>query len=325
MSAGKGKRTTRQSKQSKLTTFTETLHNSSENASTTCVNLVRPNGSPTDVCNMADSNPPPSTTTENSGNTSESVAGANTSNDDLKAILLNLDKKITDDIRSLKIELSEKIENISDKVQTITNRVETIESDNFDINNRLVKCEQASARFDELEDKIKNLENKLEYGEMRDRKYNVLIYGLKEVGQPHNENTELVVREFVSDTLKLGKDYSAKLVISNTHRLPRKLNSPTNDAPSAPPAIIVKLATMCSRNELLAAARNIPRETKVTVRTDLPPRLKEKRSILAGKAYEMRKGNRDIRTRIRESVPKRDVWLEYRNVAENTNWTKYND
>ena len=27
---------------------------------------------------------------------------------------------------------------------------------------------------------------------MRDRKYNVLIYGLKEVGQPHNENTELV-------------------------------------------------------------------------------------------------------------------------------------
>ena len=325
MSAGKSKRTTRQSKQSKLTTFTEALQNSPENASTTCVYSVRPNGSPTEVCNMADSNPPPSTTTESSGNTSESVAGVNTSNDDLKAILLNLDKKITEGIRTLKIELSEKIEHINDKVQTITNRVETIESDNFDMNNRLVKCEQTSARFDDLEDKIKYLENKLEYGEMRDRKYNVLIYGLKEVGQPHNENTELVVREFVSETLKLGKDYSDKLLICNTHRLPRKSISSTNDAPSAPPAIIVKLATMCSRNELLAAARNIPHGTKVTIRTDLPPRLKEKRSMLANKAYEMRKGNRDIRTRIRESVPKRDVWLEYRNVVENTNWTKYND
>ena len=75
MSAGKSKRTTRQSKQSKLTTFTEALQNSPENASTytTCVYSVRPNGSPTEVCNMADSNPPPSTTTESSGNTSESV------------------------------------------------------------------------------------------------------------------------------------------------------------------------------------------------------------------------------------------------------------
>ena len=40
-------------------------------------------------------------------------------------------------------------------------------------------------------------------------------------------------------------------------------------------------------------------------------------------AYEMRKDNKDIRTRIRESAPKQDVWLEFRNVREDTPWMKY--
>ena len=82
---------------------------------------------------------------------------------------------------------------------------------------------------------------------------------------------------------------------------------------------------MNSRNTLLAAAKNIPRGMKVSVRTDLPPRLKEKRYHLANKAFELRK-NKDVRTRIRESAPKLDVWLEYRNVTHaNSTWMRYDD
>ena len=87
---------------------------------------------------------------------------------------------------------------------------------------------------------------------------------------------------------------------------------------------------MRSRNDILGAARNIPRGTKISIRTDLPARLKEKRARLAKIAYDMRKQNSSLKTRIRESIPKQDVWLEFRNfsVALDSNaqtWSVYQE
>ena len=86
------------------------------------------------------------------------------------------------------------------------------------------------------------------------------------------------------------------------------------------------MTSMKSRNDILTAGRNIPRGSRMSIRTDLPSRLKEKRSQLAKVGYRLRQNNNDVRTRIRESIPKRDVWLETLNVSEvNPSWKEYRD
>lgn len=86
-----------------------------------------------------------------------------------------------------------------------------------------------------------------------------------------------------------------------------------------PPPSIVKFATMAARNVVLSSAKNIPRwggvgggVDRITIRTDLPGRLKQKRAELAKIGYTMRQKDRTIKTRIQESLWLGDVWLGVR-------------
>ena len=130
----------------------------------------------------------------------------------------------------------------------MTDRVKKVESENVELHNRISECEKITSRTDNLSEKISELEAKLEYNELRDRKYNILIYGLPEKTQPQNENTEELVREFVCNSVRLGKHYSDNIAICNTHRLPRKNRNAADAVANGPPAIIVKLATMRTRD-----------------------------------------------------------------------------
>ncbi|KAJ8314842.1 hypothetical protein KUTeg_006992 [Tegillarca granosa] len=90
-----------------------------------------------------------------------------------------------------------------------------------------------------------------------------------------------------------------------THRVPR---NPENIYQSTmPQPIIVSFSRVRDRNAMLKAARNIKRDTKASVRTDIPQYLKTKRSKLAQLAYQLRK-NQQLKTAIRET--RHDVWLE---------------
>ena len=205
-------------------------------------------------------------------------------------------------------------------VSGLTNKVEHLESEVMDLHNNTKVVETQVQHVKHLEERILQIENKLEYSELRDRKYNVLIYGVP-TGEGR-ENTEEIVRDFFDKKLALGKEFAKNVLISNTHRLPRI----DKNKSEGPPVIIVKMTSMKSRNDILAACQNIPRGSRMSIRTDLPYRLKEKRSQLAKVGYRLRQNNKDVRTRIRESIPKRDVWLETLNVSEvNPTWKEYRD
>jgi hypothetical protein len=126
----------------------------------------------------------------------------------------------------------------------------------------------------------------------------------------------------------LTKEYADQLNIANCHRIPRnpqayrvRDEAPDPDSPEVPNAIIVKLVNMIDRGRILAATRNIKRETRVTVRTDLPKEWKVRRGQLASVAYKMRKDD-GLQTAIRETA--QGVWLTFRKKKEDP-WQRYTD
>ena len=317
----------KQTKQASLTSFVENTNKRHADDTQSTSNLPSPLLTNSQTTNMAATSPvTPVLEAATTPNNTTDTSNAEVTNNDIKLLLLQLERRLSQGMSDMNSQLSDKIDDVKSTVNRLTDRVEKVESENVELHNRISECEKITSRTDNLSEKISELEAKLEYNELRDRKYNILIYGLPEKTLPQNENTEELVREFVCNSLRLGKHYSDNIAICNTHRLPRKNRNAADAVANGPPAIIVKLATMRTRDELLQAARNIPRGTKISVRTDLPPRLKEKRSRLAKKAYEMRQTDKNIRTRIRESIPQRDVWLEYLNIAhENAHWTRLNE
>ena len=120
--------------------------------------------------------------------------------------------------------------------------------------------------------------------------------------------------------MRLDREYVDKLIIAHTHRIARRTQSFADATVRGPPTIIIKLITMKDRNYILGAAKNIPRGSKISVKTDLPTRLKEKRYKLA---YTLRQRDTNIKTRIRESVQLRDVWLECLDSSKSEGWKKY--
>ena len=186
-----------------------------------------------------------------------------------------MQKSRSEEIKNSNVELSKKISDINNVVSGLTNKVEHLESEVMDLHNNTKVVETQVQHVKHLEERILHIENKLEYSVLRDRKYNVLIYGVP-TGEGR-ENTEEIVRDFFDKKLALGKEFAKNVLISNTHRLPRI----DKNKSEGPPAIIVKMTSMKSRNDILAAGRNIPRGSRMSIRTDLPSRLKEKRSQLA--------------------------------------------
>ena len=123
--------------------------------------------------------------------------------------------------------------------------------------------------------------------------------------------------------MRLDREYVDKLIIAHTHRIARRTQSFADATVRGPPTIIIKLITMKDRNYILGAAKNIPRGSKISVKTDLPTRLKEKRSELLKLAYTLRQRDTNTKTRIRESVQLCDVWLECLDSSKSEGWKKY--
>ena len=175
--------------------------------------------------------------------------------------------------------------------------------------------ESEMAEINSLRERVERLENVIEYNEYRSRKYNVLLYGIK---QDENEDVCKVVTGFLTNELKISKEEVESMIICNAHRIPRHQSTLSGEDDSNPDAIIVKFGRMSDRNRVLFSRVKLKGKS---VRSDLPTRLKKKRAELSRVAYNLRQREKWM-TAIRES--RHDVWLEVKkNKTES--WSKYND
>ena len=191
-----------------------------------------------------------------------------------------------------------------------------------------------------VEDKLVELDEKLTLSEIHDRKQNLLVYG---VPPKPNENIYETIQEIFCAYLNIPKKDAMMIPIANAHRLP-PANRDTSGSGRQPPAIIVRFARMSDRDRLLHAFEHRPNPTRhqqmtppgtetplgssspssdspagaysvptafarVTIRTDLPPKMKRERGRLASIAFNIRKNN-NLATRIRISGTK--VFLQTR-------------
>ena len=166
-----------------------------------------------------------------------------------------------------------------------------------------------------MEERVAFLEQQIQYQERRSRKYNLLLYG---VSEGTNEDVDSVIRDFFQKKLKIDEKSVKGMLIANAHRVPRR-----SDVNNQPDPIIVKFLQMRDREKVYNARKNLKKGSKVSVLTDLPSVLKEKRGELAYIAYNMRTKDK-LQTRIVES--RNDVKLLYRRKPEKdveSEWQEY--
>ena len=178
--AGIDKRQTRQRKQASLTSFVEKTNKGHADDTQSTSNLPSPLTN-SQTTNMAATSPvtpvlEAATTTNNTTDTSNAEVPIN----DIKLFLLQLERRLSQSMSDMNSELSDKIDDVKSTVNRLTDRAEKVESENVELHNRISECEKIISRTDNLSEKIIELEAKLEYNELQDRKYNIFIYGLPE-------------------------------------------------------------------------------------------------------------------------------------------------
>jgi hypothetical protein len=220
------------------------------------------------------------------------------SNMELKELILGLESKLDK-------KLDEGFEKVSERVDKLSDKVEVLEVD-VDV----VKQHQAKdhEKIERMEQELGELRRSLLLTQVYSRKYHLLLYGVEGF-----ESTPVAcierVRKFATENLKLDEDFAKKLVIRNAHRLQKRDTGPT-------PIIVVFLYWQ-QRNTFMRAGRNLA-GTKMSVRTDLPPVLKQRRGQLASKAYKIRR-DENVQARVQEKGI--DVWVETRRTSAEP-WVK---
>lgn len=205
-------------------------------------------------------------------------------------------------------QLQEMLEKLKEDINKNTNN-------KFDELYKQIKTEIHDVKEDlkVQDERINEMEQRMDRMECHNRKYNLLIYGLV---VPTNGDVEHALQNFFRDKLNIEKE----ILICNSHRLPRPTvtqnKTKGDNSRSLPEPIIVRFVKWSDRELILGSAKNLVKEDKISIRTDLCRSLKVKRGKLAHNAFQLRKqassSNPEtyIRTRIRESIQIPDVWLE---------------
>ena len=180
-----------------------------------------------------------------------------------------------------------------------------------DTSARVSKCEAEFPATQQAVVKVRNeVEEKLLQLEIHDRKLNLLFYGIP--GSPDEDPYKLVQQAFAS-LLRISPNEAAAIPLVNVHRLPTKPYDRRGSTSSNPDPIIVRFAAMKDRDRVLRAFEQPAQQRhqngqqqqqqqhptqRLTVRTDLPAKLKRERGRLAKIAYDLRK-SQHLSTRIK--------------------------
>ena len=220
--------------------------------------------------------------------------------EEMKTEMKGIKEEVEHSKSEVKLEMNTMKKTVSDmekSVQDNSDRMEDIEKG---------QEEKIKAATVELDAKIKDLDIKLKLLEKQDRKYNLLFYGFTEEA---GENVYNVIRHSLITDLKLEEERVQNMYFAAGHRVPTK-------APGPKP-IIIRCTSLEDRELILSESKHYGGMEKRVV-VDLPQDMKEERSRLAKKAYEIRR-TEGKQTRIRDKGL--DVILEVRsNVSEK--WVK---
>eukprot|EP00057_Strongylocentrotus_purpuratus_P023131 XP_011677605.1 PREDICTED: uncharacterized protein LOC105444702 [Strongylocentrotus purpuratus] len=194
--------------------------------------------------------------------------------------------------------ISSKLDGISTDVAAINKRFTDLEvSVNFNAEKiREIEDRKLPEVKDSTQKMMKVLENKIISLEIHNRKSNLLFYG---INQNEGEDVYKVLKDAFAT---LGVDDAPTIAIANAHRLPRR-GAADQTSQRGPVPIIARFCYMENRNAILAVFDNQQRnrakasasparaqpQSRLTVRTDLPPSLRIRRALLATEAYKMRK------------------------------------
>ena len=239
---------------------------------------------------------------------------------DLASTLCGKIDKLTREVSGL----SDKLMNLEQNVEFNSNKLRDIETTELPILKAKMKEE-----IQKMEDKMLSLE-------IYNRKQNLLIYGVHET---ESEDTYTTVRKAFKE-LGMENGRAENMPLINVHRLPRRLPHGQNTQPRSPTPIIARFAAMADRDHVLSLfQRQIRSRTigagpgglqptptpapasRISVRTDLPPVLKQRRGILANEAYKLRK-ERGLSTRI--IVQGTSVILQWKNKGTST-WNNHQE
>ena len=182
-------------------------------------------------------------------------------------------KDIKDEVEHTKSEVQVEVNTIKETVSDMEKSVQ----DNSDRMDEIEKNQEdkIKAATAELDEKLQELDNKLMVLEKQDRKYNLLFYGFQEVA---GENVYNVIRQSLVNDLKLDEERVRTMYFAAGHRVPTKA--------AGPKPIIIRCTSLEDRELILSESRNYGGLKKRVV-VDLPKSMKEQRSALAKKAYEI--------------------------------------
>lgn len=220
-------------------------------------------------------------------------------------------ESLKDEIKSLKEEVAEsklQFDNMKTKVSEIETSIE-FNSKTCDEKDKAQSKALDAVKDElknELEVKVKELEDKLQFQEKQDRKYNLLFYGIKE--EPEEDVEEKLKQLFIDD-LHLNHMRVNNMFIVHGHRIPSK--SP------GPKPIILRFARYQDRDLVLSNAYKLG-GSKRRILADWPVPMKNERDRLSKIAYKIRK-EEELQTRIKDKGL--SVYLEVR-VDENAKWQK---
>lgn len=263
---------------------------------------------------------------------------------EIKDLITSLSSQMNQRFDAIELEFNIMKREIAESKATIC-EIETAVSHNSDDISE-IKNDELPALKATCERLIKELDEKVLSLELYQRKQNLLLYGVKEL---HNENIYEVVNEVMSHFLKIPTSESSKIALVNAHRLPPPQYGIGSDAKIRP--IIIKFGNMADHDRLLFAFEESQRKRpgrpapassssdptgaapapstpfdRVSVRQDLPRKMKQTRGKLSSLAYKLRKEHH-LSTRIRQNGTK--LYLQTRKptngegqAATWTTWTK---
>ena len=161
--------------------------------------------------------------------------------------------------------------------ERITSKFDDLQQSIAMTDDRVTKLEK------ELEEKIKKVERYQEEREFHDRKLNLLIFGLEVKAGASGDEAEQKVRDFFNSDLELDNTDPGSMLFQACHPLP-------SPRPTKP--VIVRFVKMADRERVLRALPKLKGKKKpISVRTDLPPTLRQKRAELEKKRKELRADN----------------------------------
>lgn len=192
------------------------------------------------------------------------------------------------------------LSSISDEVQTLKNESKS----------RDAKIASLESQLEEQKSKFDTIETKLLEIEVKDRKLNLIIFGL-----PKEKNQQSVLTN-VSTLLTSKKEITDKIQISQCYRVPQKSNV-SSRKPYTPPVFV----TVSTEKDILSIFSSISKlkGTGVRICTDLPPKLNSIRNELLTKGKEMRENGSAQLTRVKQKGAK--LWLEYKSDSD-SQWAK---